>query len=161
MNRVNPLLRRLALVLAWWAPLPLAAPALADVYKWTDSQGQVHYADRPPNQAPAPAQRLGTGADPRREAEAEAARRALADKLSATKQKQQQEQEAQAKRQAALEDQARKDERCRKARDRVTLLAQGGRIARINAQGERYFLDDAQREAETIQAQREMEEICR
>ena len=31
--------------------LALAFPAAAQVYKWTDSQGKVHYGDRPPDDA--------------------------------------------------------------------------------------------------------------
>ena len=38
MNRIAVLLTALA----------LAAPAAAEVYRWTDSQGRVHYSDQPP-----------------------------------------------------------------------------------------------------------------
>jgi glutaredoxin len=31
--------------------LAIAAPAAAQVYKWTDSTGKVHYGDRPPDDA--------------------------------------------------------------------------------------------------------------
>ena len=33
------------------AILLVAAPVAAQVYKWTDSQGRVHYGDRPPDDA--------------------------------------------------------------------------------------------------------------
>ena len=33
------------------AALLLAAPAAAQVYKWTDPSGKVHYGDRPPDDA--------------------------------------------------------------------------------------------------------------
>lgn len=45
---------RLALLLAFIA----SAPAVADVYKWTDAQGRVHYSDSTPPDAKAQQVRL-------------------------------------------------------------------------------------------------------
>src|SRR5512143_4347990 len=41
--------RRAGLAIIFWL---LATAAQAQVYKWTDAAGQVHYGDRPPAQVP-------------------------------------------------------------------------------------------------------------
>lgn len=41
--------RRAGLAIAFWL---LATATQAQVYKWTDAAGQVHYGDRPPAQVP-------------------------------------------------------------------------------------------------------------
>lgn len=39
---------RRALRLSFWLALMAAMPGWAQVYKWTDAEGQVHYGNRPP-----------------------------------------------------------------------------------------------------------------
>lgn len=56
---------RRALALAWLAAL-LAAPALAQPYRWVDEQGGVHYGDRPPQPAPPTLENLNPAARQRR-----------------------------------------------------------------------------------------------
>lgn len=150
---MRPTLALLALLLT------AAVPAAADLYKWTDGKGQVHYADQPP--VGQETQRIGPSSNPRREAEAEAARRALADKISQSKQQRQQEQAAEDKKQSEAEKQRKKEETCRLARERLAVLQHNGPIARVNDRGERYYLDEAQRQSEAAAAQKRVEEVCK
>lgn len=52
-------------------------------------------------------------------------------------------------------------QRCASLRANVTTLQSGVRITRVNAQGERYFVDDAQRQAEAANAQNEISQHCK
>ncbi len=64
MNAVHRLALALIVLLA-------AAPASAAMYKWVDSQGRVHFSDKPPPGAKARAERLNVrGAEPAPAAEA-------------------------------------------------------------------------------------------
>jgi len=53
----RPIVRLLICALAMAS---LAAPAMADVYRWVDANGKVHYSDTPP---PEGAERLSMGRD--------------------------------------------------------------------------------------------------
>jgi hypothetical protein len=54
----------------------------------------------------------------------------------------------------------RKQENCRNARERLAQYEVGGRIARIDAQGERYYLDDAQIEQEKARLRATVAQAC-
>lgn len=136
-----------------------ASPAQADLYKWTDSQGQVHYTDQPP--AKEQSQRIGRSTDPEREQEARSARQELADKVSQSQRQRQLEQEARAKRQAELDKEQQKADNCSKARERLSLLQQNNRISRLNDQGQRYILDEAQRQAAITEARQQADKLCK
>lgn len=139
--------------------LIVPAPTLADLYKWTDSNGQVHYSDQVP--AGTESKRLGPSSNPQRERDAEAARRALADRVSQSKQQRQQEQDSEEKKLAEAEQKRKKEEACRQARERLAVLNHNGPIARVNEQGERYYMDAAQRQSEIDATQRRVDEVCK
>lgn len=50
---------------------------------------------------------------------------------------------------------------CAGLRSNLTTLQSGVRITRVDAQGERYFMDDTQRQAETANAQNEISQHCK
>jgi FKBP-type peptidyl-prolyl cis-trans isomerase len=141
--------------------LMLALPAGAEIYKWTDASGKVHYGDQPPNPG------TTTQITPRNSRAAEAAGEALRHKaaeqavqerLKAASSKE----DAAKKQTAAAEEARRKAEQCDRARKNyTTLTTQRGRIARVDAQGQRVYLDDATREAETTRSNQEIAEFCR
>jgi hypothetical protein len=67
-----------------------------------------------------------------------------------------------AKKAAEAEKQAKaKADNCAQARQSKATYDSGARVARINAQGEREFLDDDQRAAETQRAQSVIDKDCR
>lgn len=138
--------------------LCLVTTAWADSYKCTDSQKQIIYSDRA--LAGQTCVKVGGGASTTQAQEAENARKALADKLSQSQQKRQQEADALAKQEKELERQRQKEAACRQARERLMVLQQGGRVARFNERGERYYLDSGQIQSEVAATQQRIAEIC-
>ena len=158
--------------------LPVSAWAQ---WQWVDKEGRKVFSDRPPppdtpdksilkqpggraKAAPAPAgvaaaDTATTAAAPT--AAASAPRLSGKDKELEEKKKQAEAAEA-AKRKAEEEKviQARADN-CTRAKQSKASLDSGTRIARSNAQGEREYLDDAARAAETRRVQGIIEADCR
>lgn len=164
----KPMRRYLSLVGA--AILLLAAQSALAQWKWKDAQGQTHVSDTPPprevldkdilqrpNQGPKRSAPAPTSAS----ASASAASAPKVDaELEARKAKADAEQKAKNK---AEEDKlaALRAENCQRARQQVTTLQSGQRIARINAKGEREFLDDQARSQELQAAQRVVASDCK
>lgn len=135
-----------------------AAAASAQQYKWVDKDGKVRYGDvpppgvnaarlkPPPGPAPAPAAKKDAG----KALSPEAAFRKRQEEAQKDRQKQAQaEQEAQAKR-----------ENCERAQQSLRTLESGQRIARTDAKGERYYLEDAQIAQETAKARQNVQQWC-
>ncbi len=53
-----------------------------------------------------------------------------------------------------------KKENCARARESASTLEAGQRVARTNSQGERYFLDEAQTQAELAKARQAVQQWC-
>jgi len=135
----------------------LAAPAGADIYKWTDNQGRVHYGDQPPSNATATQIKSGTSKPA--EAQAEALHRQAADKAAEKKLDQAKIQEAESKQRAASEETARrKAEACRRARGNLATLSQAH--TRVKKAGQADYLDETGREVEMANTNREIAENC-
>jgi len=150
-----------ALVFA--ASLALTGAAAAQS-KWIDQSGRVHYGDAPPP---------GVNAAPMRRAPAPLPQAEASDKkddakkgpLTAAEQdaefrKRRQEAEKDRQKQAKAEQDAEdRRENCARAQDNVRVL-EGGRVARTDAKGERYLLDDSQLAQETVKARQEARQWC-
>jgi hypothetical protein len=142
--------------------LLLAGTAQAQVYKCVDGGGKTVYSQVPcpgnarsttlKNSAPAPVAKAEPGAKgaPKNAADAD---------LDFKKRKLEQD-EAKKKQDQSVAQAKAKEENCRGARSRLALIEQGGRQVRIDDKGERYYLDDAQIEAEKSQARRAVESSC-
>ena len=124
-----------------------AAVASAQQYKWTDKDGKVRYGDVPPPgvtttklKAPSPPP---------------AAAAATPDaKKTAPKAKE-------PEKQAMTEEQLQvKRENCARAQESLRTLQSGLRISRVDSNGERYYLDDAQIAQETAKAQQSVQHWC-
>jgi hypothetical protein len=165
----------------------VASPALAQ-WKWRDANGSVQFSDRPPpitvpernilqrpakapapsgspsaadnaNPSPtaqgqtvspkAPATPTSAGAANPADAELERRRKA-ADQEKADKAKADEERRK-----------ATRAENCARARSAAATYESGQRVARINEQGEREFLDDRQRAEEAKRARDAMASECR
>jgi hypothetical protein len=150
--------------------LPLAAQTQ---WKWRDANGRIQYSDRPPplsvpdqailsrpsgsstGAAPAPAAATASAAS------APGASASAIDPALAEKRRQAEAAEA-AKRKADEERLARqRQDNCQRARDYLRTLESGIRISRSNAQGEREYLDDAQRQREAARAREVIGSDCR
>ncbi|MGC3985778.1 MAG: DUF4124 domain-containing protein [Pseudorhodoferax sp.] len=140
----------------------LSLPA-AGQWMWRDASGKAVFSDRPPPldvpdknivQRPGGAARAAAPA-PEAAPAASAMPAPPSGQDKELEQRRQQADAAEAARQkAAQEVQARaRAENCARARQNKASLDSGIRITRTNAQGEREFLDDAQRAAETRRTQ--------
>jgi hypothetical protein len=155
-----------------------AASAQAQVHKCVDAAGKIIYTQDPcpantksgtmsRNVLSAPAAAASSEEDKAAKgdaAKADAAKKSGPKTTAEQEQdfrKRQQDQTKAAKEaeQKAAEAQ-RKAENCRNARERLAQYDIGGRLSRINAQGERYYMDDAQIEQEKARARADVAQSC-
>jgi hypothetical protein len=146
------------------------ASAQAQVYKCVDAAGKIVYLQDPcpanmkpgtmsrkPTSAPAavPADSAAKGA-----AAKSAAPKTAAEQEQAFRKRQQDREKEQKEAGQKSAEVQRKEENCRNAKERLAQYEIGGRIGRYNAQGERYYLDDAQIAQETSRARSELAQAC-
>ncbi|MDB5818680.1 MAG: transrane protein [Rhizobacter sp.] len=153
------------------ATVTLCTPALAQ-WKWLDANGNAQYSDRPPPLGTPDSKvllRPNANARPMAAAPAPAStasgpvRMTTDPELEARRKKA----EADAKEQADAKAKAENDriakskaDNCTRARSQAATLNDGIRIARVNANGEREYLDDKQRADESKRAQSIMASDC-
>ena len=164
-----PLHRRLAgLGLATLACLLITSPAEAQ-WKWRDSRGQIHISDIPPPrdvpekdvlQRPEVSVRKPPAAPPAAAAASAPAKAAVDPELEERRKRAEQEQAARAEADKQKAAAVRKDN-CQRAREQLTTLDSGQRIARIKADGEREILDDDARAREAKRARDIIASECR
>jgi len=150
------------------------ASAQAQVYKCVDAGGKIVYSQDPcpanmkpgtmSRNAPPPPAAAPAAASADKAAKGQAAKSAAPKTAAEQEQafrKRQQDQAKAAKESGEKSAEAqRKQENCRNARERLAQNEIGGRIARINAQGERYYLDDAQIAQEASRARADVAQAC-
>ncbi|MBI3479581.1 MAG: DUF4124 domain-containing protein [Nitrosomonadales bacterium] len=134
----------------------------AAVSKWVDDQGRVHYSDKPPAGIKAETLRTASEAGVMAGAPASspAAPKTLAERemeLKKSKQAKQAEAEKAAKKQAAEE---AKKANCATAQQNLRTLQEGIRMIEVNANGERSYLDDTQRQQRIEKAQQDINNLC-
>jgi len=157
---------------AIWLALCVALPASAQMYKWVDSNGKIHYSDKPPpsgvksktlREAPsAPSSpSAGTAKGEAKKEEAKAGPMTTAEQEQAFRKRKAEAAKAQEK-QAEEEKIARdRAENCKRARAAAANLELGGRQIRIDEKGERVYLTDAQIVQETARAKQEAAAACK
>lgn len=136
----------------------LAATTQADVYKYTDAQGNTQYTDKP---AKLPAQRLSVQSrrtdtvELNRRTQDEQKQTEALSKPAATPQQQ-------ADQKAATELTAQdKADRCTKARARYDSFMNSQRLYKQDDKGEREYLNDAELDAARLNAKQSMDEFCK
>lgn len=155
--------------------LVLAGSAQAQ-WKWKDAKGNVQYSDRPPpsgtpdkdilQRPPAaarpvvvvPAGQAASAASAPRPA---ASAPAKAEQEAAARQRQEQDREQSKQKEEERRLAEQKRENCARAQGYMRDLQSGMRITRTNEQGERIFMDDAQRHAEVERARQVISSECR
>ena len=151
------------------AALAFAGAAAAQQYKWVDKDGRVRYGDVPPPGVKATPLRAPAGpAAPPASAKGAAkdGKGAPSGPLSPAQQeaefrKRQAEAEKARDKEAKSAEEARgRQENCRIAQANLRQLESGERIARTDAKGERYFLEDEQRSAEIGRARKAVSYWC-
>ncbi len=142
------------LVLLAAAAAPLAASA-AGIYKWQDANGKTHFSDKPPPGVEA--ETITPPAAP----SAQAAGAGL-DALTERAEKNYEQRMEQRAEQARAREEAEKiAAHCADTRAKLERLQTSTRRQIVNAEGEREFLPEEQRQAWIRQAREELEKHCR
>jgi Domain of unknown function (DUF4124) len=148
----------------------LVLPAWADMFKWTDENGKVHYSDQPP---PANAKKSESikqpkpaAAPPAAAAAPDAAKPAAGPKTPAEQEmefRKRRLEAAEAEAKAQKEAQATEDKKrnCEKAKAQVASLERGGRITRPGANGEPTYMSDQEIAKELIEARKVTDTWCK
>lgn len=133
--------------------------AWGQAYKWRDASGRIQYSDTPPPPGARDVQQLrpspggatsGAPSTPSYTEQDAAFRKRLVEK-----------QEAEAKQAKASQDEQTRIRNCEQARGQLAGLDSGQRMVRLNAQGERIALDDAERAAARADTLRAIETWCK
>ncbi|MDP1996031.1 MAG: DUF4124 domain-containing protein [Gallionella sp.] len=145
-----------------------SASAFAGLYKWVDANGKVQYSDQPPpanveattlrstSSAKDSASESGAAAS-----SAPAAPKTIAEREAELKKAQQAKKEvADRVAQEQAEAEARK-ENCIAARKNLGLLQEGMRMMEIDDKGERFHLNDEQRQQRIAKAQQDISTYCK
>lgn len=137
-------------------PLLPVSGSSADVYRWVDAQGQVHFEDRSQAQSDAgvSSYKPPTAAPEDRERRMDKTRKLL----NAYQVERQQAREQQQKEQQA---QADRDRRCALARDDLRQYQQYGAIYRLGDDGARVYLSDDERAALIARLRGDIARWCR
>ena len=151
--------------------LALAVPASADLYKWVDAEGKVHYSDQPPppnakpQKAPAAPRTPAPAAAPAAEGKAAAAPatgpKTAAEQEMEFRKRRVEAAEAEAKRQQEAQAAAEKQRNCQQAMNRVAVLQTGGRITKAGPNGEQTYLGDSEIASELVEARRVADSWCK
>ncbi len=144
--------------------------AHGQVHKCVDAAGKVIYTQDPcpantkPGAISRSVIRAPAAAAPDSAAKGDAAKSAApktpAEQEQAFRKRQQDQAKAAKESEQKSAEAQRKEENCRNARERLTQYEIGGRQTRINAQGERYYLEDAQIEQEKARARADVTQSC-
>ena len=150
--------KRLALTCAVTAMTFAATATANEIYKWTDAQGNVHYEDRP----------TGAPTEERikiryRRTDSSAVNQRIQARLDREAERAEAKSAAAAQEQEAAEQAAAAEERastCERAQARLESYQQARRLYRTDANGERVYLDDAQRQEARQKAEEQVAEFC-
>jgi len=144
------------------------AGTVAAQSKWVDRDGRVTYGDAPPQgvnaqpmrRAPAPLPRAEDASADSKDDAKDAKKPLTPAEQDAAFRKRQQETEKDREKQAKTERAAAdKRENCARAQDNLRTL-ETGRVARTDAQGERYYLDDNQLGQESARVRQDVRDWC-
>jgi Domain of unknown function (DUF4124) len=135
--------------------------AFADIIKWVDDQGRVHYSDQPPPQDAQP-KTLRSDSESGDAAGSEVpAEQTIAERAAELKRNNLEKQAAadKAAQKKATEDALKQN--CADAQANLTSLQSGVRIMEIDAKGERTYIDDTERQQRIAKAQRNISNSCK
>jgi len=157
------MMRYVALALCLFIP-----PAWADLYKWTDENGKVHYSDQPPpgdvkksesikqlKSAPASEAPAAGGAN------ASAKPKTAADLDMEFRKRRVEAAEAEAKVQKEAAAAEEKKRNCQRATAQVASLERGGRITRPGSNGEQTYMSDEEIAKEVVSARKAADSWCK
>ena len=129
----------------------------ADIYKWVDADGNVHYEDRPLSDG---AERVAIASRATDRITASEQASATAEEWAETRAAQR---EAREKQPSAAELRAEAEEKqrqCAGSREQLQKMLTSHRLFREDENGERVYLDDSQIDEARADAQAKVEELC-
>lgn len=141
----------------------------ADVYKWKDSDGQIRYSDTPPKgktpyqsiTGTPPANAKGTSVGQGQTSNSTGGNQSVpADKEIEAAKKKALSDEAKKKELEKLDSKKVRDENCIIARKNLTNYQIGGRMYKIDENGERIYMGDSEISAGLEQAKRDVKQWC-
>lgn len=143
----------MTVLILFWTGVACAA----GVYRWTDASGGVHYGEHPPpgmrsQQIPMQDTPIAPSTDD------EAARDAKRDRLLHAFDQEQADQQAQAAK--AQKQEALRARRCILARDQLRTYNDSGLLYNLDANGNRHYLNDSQRNAAIKEAKDAVAQWC-
>jgi hypothetical protein len=154
------MLRKAALVLV----LAAATASAQEIYNWRDREGRTNYSDNPPADS-TPARTLsGRSYEPPPMPElpqTDKAKPSSADQDLEFRKRQAEAGEKAAKQQRLAAEAEEKRRNCEQARNQLSALESGQRMARYNDRGEREYLDDAQRAEEIAHTRKAVDSWCK
>lgn len=143
--------------LLFFCILSLAAPAHAEVYKWTDGQGKVHYSDQPPT-----VEALTIKSTPSGQAvTTREATQALNAREQDYQKRRKDAEDARAKAEKEAEQARIRRENCDRARNNLDNLQNKSRVYTTNAASQRVYLDEAARASALASSQKAISENCK
>ena len=136
-------------------------PAWAEVYQWTDAEGRVHFGDRPPQTGartvPLPESRESPespGAPAATSGERLEKQHKL---LRAFEEERRQDRDAH---EQAQRDKAERERNCNEARERLQTYERSSALYDLDAQGERIYVDETQREQIIAEQRKAVKDLC-
>ena len=151
-------------LLAIFSMLAMATFAQAEVTRWVDAEGKVHYSDQPPPSTAKSQKTLdlkNNPALPGAAPESKGGEKTLAEKELESRKRRVQAEEAAAKRAKDEEEAKNKKINCEQARNQLQALQEGQRVSRFNEKGERVFLDDKDRAPAIEEAKKSVDSWCK
>ncbi|HEX7028942.1 MAG TPA: DUF4124 domain-containing protein [Gammaproteobacteria bacterium] len=133
-----------------------STPGQAEIYKWVDEHGRIHYGDKPSENAETINVKEETVST--ENSDNDVARREYRQRVLKSMQHERERQEEQRAQARAAEQEAK--QRCAEARRRLSGITNAGFLYQENAQGERVIFTDEQRAQATAQAQAAVKRYC-
>ena len=146
--------------------LAVAGAAQAQIKCWTGADGKRACGDAPPPGAKVTTLKLPSAPEAAPDSKGAAAKDARKGPLTPAEREQEyRKRQAEAQKSAAKGEQERQDaeakrENCDRSREMLRTIESGQRVQRTDAKGERYYLDDTQREQEAGKARQLVQQNC-
>lgn len=151
-------MKRLLLLIAISLLCATTFSVAGKIYKWTDSEGNIHYGERPPSdQAKQITVPKGPSSAPSSESQPTNTQDSTKKLLDAFDKERKDKADATAK---DAKETALRDKNCSISRKRVAGLSIGGRIYDVTEKGERRYLEDAEIKSKLAEAQKDVEKWC-
>lgn len=154
-QRITVTLTSAALLVLLTGP---ATTAASEIYKYTDADGTVHYVDRPTGVATE--ERVAIVSRPTDSAAVQSRVQARLDRQQTADEARDARGEARQQEADARAEQEQRAQKCQEYRSRLETYVQSRRLYRQGEDGERIYLDDAEREEARQKAEELVAEYC-